>query len=359
MVIFAALGALDRIFGSRFGLGEKFEEGIMAIGALSISMVGIIALAPVIANLLKPVIVPVFGLLGADPAMFAGSILANDMGGAPLAQALALNEDAGNFGGLIVGAMLGPTIVFTIPVALGIIREEDRKYLATGVLAGVITIPIGSLAGGLAAGYSFTMVLKNLIPIIIFAVLIALGLWKFESAMVKGFTYFGKFVVAVITLGLGVGIIEQLTGIVLIPGMNPIGEGFEVVADIAIVLAGAFPLVYVITKVFKKPLMGLGKVLGMNEVAAAGLVASLANSIPMFGMMKDMDDRGKVMNVAFAVSAAFVFGDHLGFTAGFNQDMIFPMIVGKLVGGITAVFAALILVRNKKVSKEADRKSVV
>ena len=57
MVIFAALGALDRIFGSRFGLGEKFEEGIMAIGALSISMVGIIALAPVIANLLKPVIV--------------------------------------------------------------------------------------------------------------------------------------------------------------------------------------------------------------------------------------------------------------------------------------------------------------
>ena len=56
MVIFAALGALDRIFGSRFGLGEKFEEGIMAIGALSISMVGIIALAPVIA-IFKPVIV--------------------------------------------------------------------------------------------------------------------------------------------------------------------------------------------------------------------------------------------------------------------------------------------------------------
>lgn len=352
MVIFAALGALDRIFGSRFGLGEKFEEGIMAIGALSVSMVGIIALAPVIANLLKPVIVPLFGLLGADPAMFAGSILANDMGGAPLAQALALNEDAGNFGGLIVGAMLGPTIVFTIPVALGIIREEDRKYLATGVLAGVITIPIGSFVGGLVAGYSIVMVLKNLIPIIIFAVLIALGLWKFENAMVKGFTYFGKFVVAVITLGLGVGIIEQLTGIVLIPGMNPISEGFEVVADIAIVLAGAFPLVYVITKVFKKPLMGLGKVLGMNEMAAAGLVASLANSIPMFGMMKDMDDKGKVLNVAFAVSAAFVFGDHLGFTAGFNQDMIFPMIVGKLVGGITAVIAALVLVRSKEAAKE-------
>lgn len=346
MVAFAALGALDRIIGNRFGLGEKFEEGIMAIGALALSMVGIIALAPVIAELLKPIIVPIFGILGADPAMFAGSILANDMGGAPLAQALALSEEAGNFGGLIVGAMMGPTIVFTIPVALGIIEEADRKYLATGVLAGVITIPIGSLAGGLAAGYSIGMIIRNLIPIIIFAILIALGLWKFESAMIAGFTWFGKFVVAVITFGLALGIIEALTGIIIIPGMNPISEGFEVVADISIVLAGAFPLVYVITKIFKNPLMKLGKLLNMNEVAAAGMVASLANSIPMFGMLKDMDKRGKVLNVAFAVSAAFVFGDHLGFTAGFQSDMIFPMIIGKLVGGITAIFVALWITNN-------------
>lgn len=352
MVVFAVLGALDRIIGNRFGLGEKFEEGIMAIGALSISMVGIIALAPVIADILEPVIVPVFGWLGADPAMFAGSILANDMGGAPLAQALAQDADAGNFGGLIVGAMLGPTIVFTIPVALGIIDKEDRKYLATGVLAGVITIPIGSFVGGLAAGYSVGMVLRNLIPIILFALLIALGLWKFERAMIRGFTIFGKFVVAVITLGLAVGIVEQLTGIVLIPGMNPISEGFTVVADIAIVLAGAFPLVYVITKLFRKPLLSLGRLLGMNDVAAAGLVASLANSIPMFGMMKEMDDRGKVLNVAFAVSAAFVFGDHLGFTAGFQPDMIFPMIVGKLTGGITAVLLAVFLCRKGMAGKE-------
>ena len=121
MVIFAVLGAIDKIIGNKFGLGEKFEEGIMAIGTLSISMVGIIALAPVIAEILKPVIVPLFGFLGADPAMFAGSILANDMGGAPLAEALAIDPNAGLFGGLIVGAMLGPTIVFTIPVGLGII----------------------------------------------------------------------------------------------------------------------------------------------------------------------------------------------------------------------------------------------
>ena len=86
--IFAVIGALDRIIGNRFGLGKEFEEGILAMGSLAMAMIGIITLAPVLANLLKPVIVPVFGWLGADPAMFAGTILACDMGGGALAQQL-------------------------------------------------------------------------------------------------------------------------------------------------------------------------------------------------------------------------------------------------------------------------------
>ena len=349
MVLFMALGAVDRIIGNRFGLGEKFEEGIIAMGSLALSMIGIICLAPVLAGLLRPVVVPLYSFLGADPAMFAGTILANDMGGAPLAKELALTPEAGQFGGLIVGSMLGPTVVFTIPVALGIIRPEDHEFLARGVLAGVITIPIGGLVGGIAAGFPLMMVLKNLIPIVLIAVLIALGLAFIPNGMVKGFQVFGRFVIIVITVGLAAAIVEALTGITLIPGMNPIEEGYATVGGIAIVLAGAFPLVFVITKVFRKPLMRLGHLLGMNDIAAAGLVATLANNIPMFQMMGDLDRRGTIINVAFAVSAAFVFGDHLGFTAGFDAAMIFPMIVGKLVGGVTAVAAAMLLTR-----KEAD-----
>ena len=87
----------------------------------------------------------------------------------------------------------------------------------------------------------------------------------------------------------------------------------------------------------------------MNEIGAAGLVASLANNIPMFGMMKDMDPNGKVMNVAFAVCAAFVFGDHLGFTGGVDKAMIAPMIAGKLAGGILAIIIAKVLFTTKKV----------
>ena len=104
---------------------------------------------------------------------------------------------------------------------------------------------------------------------------------------------------------------------------------------------------YVLTKVLRKPLLKLGKTLGVNDVAAAGLVATLANSIATFSMVKDMDQRGKVVNTAFAVSAAFVFGDHLGFTAGFAPEMLPAVILGKLTGGIAAVAVALFLTRKE------------
>ena len=58
MAGFAILGAIDRIFGNRWGLGKEFEEGILAMGSLALAMVGIVCLAPVLAALLKPVVVP-------------------------------------------------------------------------------------------------------------------------------------------------------------------------------------------------------------------------------------------------------------------------------------------------------------
>jgi ethanolamine transporter len=91
MAIGILLGGVDRILGNRFGLGEKFEEGFNAMGPLALGMVGIVSLAPVIAKVLGPIIIPVFNIMGADPAMFA-TILANDMGGYPLAGILGLTK---------------------------------------------------------------------------------------------------------------------------------------------------------------------------------------------------------------------------------------------------------------------------
>jgi ethanolamine transporter len=124
-------------------------------------------------------------------------------------------------------------------------------------------------------------------------------------------------------------------------------DGIEIVGFIGMMLLGAFPAVYVIVKYAEKPLSKAGKLLGMNDKAAGGMVATLANNIPMFQILKEMDPRGKVLNCAFAVSAAFTFGDHLGFTAAVERSMIFPMIVGKLIAGFSAVAVALFFFRRR------------
>jgi ethanolamine transporter len=358
MMIFMIVGAIDKIRGNKLGYGEQFDEGFNAMGSLAAAMAGVVAAAPVLAIVLGPILKPIYGIFGADPAMFATTLLACDMGGYPLAMQLAANETIGNFAGIILGSMMGPTIVFTIPVALGIIKEEDRGYLGAGVLAGMITIPIGCIAGGLVmnvAGYSIGIltILQNLIPVIIVAALIVAGLWFAPAKMINGFNHFGNAVTIIIVIFTAIAVFEYQTGILFplfdimaVPdadGVIPLEDGLLVCGQISITLIGAFPMVKWITKTFGGALSKIGGALGINDQATAGMIANLANNIAMFNIMGDMDPKGKLLNVAFAVSAAFVFGDHLGFCAGVNSDMIFPMIVGKLVAGITAVIVANIL----------------
>jgi ethanolamine transporter len=358
MMIFMLVGAIDKIRGNKYGYGEQFDEGFHAMGSLAIAMTGVVAAAPVLAVILRPVLVPLFRLVGADASMFATTLLACDMGGYSLAMQLAENETLGNFAGLILGTMMGPILVFIIPVALSIISTKDRPYLGAGVLAGLITVPLGCIAGGLMMNLtpykiSFMTILINLIPVIIIAGLIVAGLWISPGKMIRGFNKFGTGVTIVITIFTAIAVFQYQTGIrfplfdrMVEPdgeGVIPLESGLLICGQIAIVLLGAFPMVKWITNTFGKGLGKVGKALGMDEQGSTGLVASLANNIAMFNIMGEMNPKGKLLNVAFAVGAAFVFGDHLGFTAGVNHDMIFPVIVGKLTAGITALFLANIL----------------
>ena len=82
MAGFMLLAALDRIFGNRFGLGAEFENGILLLGTMSLSMVGMIIIAPLLAEWMRPL----FDLLPSwiDPSILTAAVFANDMGGGPL-----------------------------------------------------------------------------------------------------------------------------------------------------------------------------------------------------------------------------------------------------------------------------------
>lgn len=149
-VFFLVLGGIDYLLGNRFGLGAEFEKGISASGRLLLAMTGFLVLAPVIAKVLSPVVVPAFRAIGADPSLFAGILFAGDSGGAVLAIEMADDPNMGLFNGLIVGSMLGATVMFNIPLCIANIPSRQRPAAVYGLLAGIITIPLGCLAGGLA-----------------------------------------------------------------------------------------------------------------------------------------------------------------------------------------------------------------
>ena len=175
----AVVGGIDRLRGNKHGYGEKFEEGFLFLGPTALSMAGMICLAPVLADVLGKVIVPLYRAMGVDPAMF-GSLLAIDMGGYQLAKELASDARVGSYAGLVVSAIFGCTLVFTIPVGMGMIKKEERGFFARGIMLGLVTMPVGLTVGGVLSGLSLPVCIWQNLPVFVLALLLLAGL-KFVS----------------------------------------------------------------------------------------------------------------------------------------------------------------------------------
>ena len=337
--VFALLGAVDRITGNHLKLGKEFEKGILSVGQLALAMVGMISIAPTIAKILIPVCAPLAELFHIDLS-FIGGFIANDMGGAAIAKELSASTRWGGYNGLVVASMMGVTICFTIPVALKTIDKKYHREVMSGILCGIVTIPVGCITSGLVMGYKFSELILNLMFPILVSLIICIGIVLNADLCRKVFNMIGNIVLVIVTVGLGAGIFEHITGIVLIPYMESVSVGFETVGNIAIILAGVFPLIYVVSRLCGKPFKYVGGWMKINNESVMGLISSLANSIPTFALVEKMNKKGIMVNMAFAVSASFVFGDHLAFTMAFDRNFIFGMIIGKLVAGISSVIVA-------------------
>ncbi|MEV4729700.1 ethanolamine utilization protein EutH [Saccharopolyspora sp. NPDC049426] len=375
MMAFVVIGAVASIRDDENGLGREFKEGLHSIGPIFVPVAGIMAAIPYLSALVESVAGPLFGAIGADPAIAATSLIAVDMGGYQLAQ-----ETAGSTGGWImatvVGYMAGATIIFTIPVGLAMLDRRDHRYMALGVMCGVIAIPIGVLVttgillassttvrGEVSAdspssaplsGLDTVSMLLNLFPLAVFVALLALALCFVPKIMISGFIWFGRILDAALKLVLALSIVEHFTGAFSTVlggwGFDPIMadaedqyRALEVAGNIGVMLAGAFPMVYVLRKWLSRPLGALGRRVGMSSEGTAGLLAAAANVLALFRLVRHMPPKDKVLCIAFAVCSAFLVGDHLAFTANFQPNLILPLVLGKLTGGVLAIGIAVLI----------------
>ncbi|MFO0864657.1 MAG: ethanolamine utilization protein EutH [Gemmataceae bacterium] len=402
------LGALAACRNEERGLGREFVEGIYAIGYIFLPVAGIMASAPYLAALVRRLVGPVFAAIGADPAMAATMFIASDMGGFHLARDLKQSNESW-ITALAAGFMAGSTIVFSIPVGLAMLDKRDHKYMALGVMAGLLSIPIGVLVADLllwATGpairdfigtkgapnhtlqMSLTQILRDLSPLAVVVGVLAVGLRAAPNLMIRGFMAFGRIVGIGVKLVLagciieyftaatfGTGILTQLLGkwefepvIADADQIKALAEttgkvtdekivrALEVAGYIGIMLAGAFPMVYLIRTYLATPVAALGRRVGLESAGAAGLLAAAANILAMFRLVKDMRAKDKVLVIAFSVCAAFAFGDHLAFTTNFQPTVLPAILLGKLAGGAAGfVLAAWLCVPQAERMEREDR----
>ncbi|MBI3309724.1 MAG: ethanolamine utilization protein EutH, partial [Serratia liquefaciens] len=317
---------------------------------------------------------PLFQSMGSDASIAALSIIAVDMGGYQLADAIAANRDQW-ITAMLVGYTSGASIVYLIPVGLVMLQQKDHKYLALGAMAGLISIPFGVLISLMIItlnnipvrdiistaspvnhylSIDFFNALQLLSPLFVFCILLALGLKYRTLLMVKCFLFFGKIMDAFIKMVLAACIVQHFTGVFskifggwvfdpLFADEKELYRAIEIAGYIGIMLAGTFPICYLFQKYCQRPMKFIGRQLRLTDAGAIGMVMVLANIIAVYHLFKDMRARDKVLCVAFGICAQATLGDHLAFTANFQPTLVLPIMVGKFLAGAIAVAIAVFI----------------
>ncbi|GAA0558709.1 ethanolamine utilization protein EutH [Halomonas salifodinae] len=383
----AIVGAVASIYNPDSELGQEFNAGIHSIGPIFIPVAGIMAAIPFISNFIGYWVGPLFAAIGADPGIAGTALIASDLGGYQLAQALALSPE-GWIIALITGFQSGSTIIFVIPVGLAMLHKADHKYMALGIMAGLLSVPISIAlialfieamgigirpdiattgAASQVVDLSLPVILHNILPLILFCAVLAAALRFLPNLMVSLFLALGRLMYASVTLILVASIVEYFTGFFSSTfgswGFDPIiadaedqFRALEIAGYVGIMLCGAFPMVYLIKRFLSKPIEKVAGSVGLSPVGAAGILAASANVLAMFRLVAEMPAKDKVLVIAFAVSAAFTFGDHLAYSANFQPSIILPMVAGKLLGGVIGMALALWLAVPRALAMEDQDK---
>ena len=338
LLLCAFLGLWDKISGGKMGLAAEFDGGLASMASLALSIVGIYCIGVTAVRSNPEAIASFASRLPFDASVLIGSLLAPDLGGHAIAKELAATPALGIYSGVMVSSCLGAMISFTLPIALTVIRREDTSLFMQGSVWGIVTIPAGVAVGALPV----KELVRNLLPILLLCAGICLALIKAAEATIRVLSVVGNLVRIASLVLFGLVMLGLFLPACQIASDTLIFESLTIVVKIAVVVAGSMVAASLILRFFQKGISRIAGWLGVNSYSVVGLIISLATCISMIPMMEKMDDRGKVMNAAFAVSGSFVLGGQLAFIASVEPPaVVSAFVAAKLVGGVCAAAAAM------------------
>lgn len=347
VLIFAFIGAIDKLLGNKLGIGKEFVRGFELFAVMALSMLGMLVVAPAIGVWLSPFFEWFYDVFGIDPSIVPSSLFANDMGGTTLSLQVGKSDSIKFYNAYIVSSMMGCVISYMLPVSMGLVKRENHNELFFGLLCGIVTIPVGCFVAGLVCGLPVLELLINLLPLCILSIILMLALIFFRKICIKIFSVFGFIMETISLVGLLCAMFTFLTKIEICKHFETLENAALVCVNASVTLAGALPFVFIISKLLNKPLNKLGSKIGIDGLAAASLLSTIVTSTPTLSMMNQMNKKGIALNAAFAVSAGFAIGGHLAFTMAFDGDYVLPMIIGKLISGVCGFLLALLLYKEK------------
>ncbi len=346
IAVSAVIGGTDKIFGNRLRLGERFDEGFRLMGPLISGMLGILCLTPVFSRILEMTVAPLFLKIGLDPSVLAG-IIPIDMGGYQLAVGMAADPEIAMFSAVILTSVFGCTMVFTIPVGFGMMPEAGRRPFLLGILYGLIVLPVTLVLGGLFSGIGLVRTVRQSLPILILALLLAAGILKKQDKTIRLFMIFAGAIRAVSVIGILAALSEYLTGISFIPGVMPLRKALPEAALCGILLIGSVPLAEILNRLLHRPLQAIGTRVNIQDKGITAMLLGMVSATATLGAMHDMEGREVTIDGAFLVSAAAVLGPHLSVCAANAPDMVPALVISRLIGGfLSACFAVFMLQRK-------------
>lgn len=371
LMAFAIVGAIGAMRDESKGIGREFVFAFEQLGVLFIPLAAVGAALPFLEKGTLFLFGPLFNAIGADPAIAACLFIGPDNGAYLLTNGIAQSTETWMMC-VFTSYMIGPVVCYTIPLAFSLLDIRDRKYLGLGIMAGVLSVPFAVLVCSILLKVTNTPVRPtysndapsdtflnldwgtifiNLVPLIIFCIILALMLKFLIDITLKIFLVFGKVLDVCIKAILVICIVEYFTGIfskifgswgfepIIADEVNPF-RALETAGYIALMLCGAYPMIYLIKKYCSAPIQKVGSKFGFSSIGSTAALAAAAEQVAMLGIMKEMPPTDKVKVVAFSVCGSWILGAHISFTANFNPTLLGPILIGKLVGCIIAVLIA-------------------
>lgn len=355
---FSMMGLIDRIRGNKWGLALEYDKGLSTMGTIAVSITGIYCVGITVVKHYAGTISGWTQGLPIDPSIIIGCLLAPDLGAPYVTVGLSSNQNLGYFSGVVVAGCLGQFISFQLPVLLPTLEEKEKSAVMRGFLQGVIAAPVGFFAGGVLLRLSLREILINMSLISIVCFFLAFAFVKAPSAVEKALLVFGK----VIAIGSQIMFAVVVVGLFQ-PAWQLVDNGLvhqvlTILVKMIVIVCGGLVFSKVCLRCFQRQLRWAAKKMHTNEVALIGLILNSVNSLAMVALIPQMDERGKKMNAAFAVSGAYLFGGQMVFVSSIGNKAVFhAYFFSKLAAGIVAVIIAMKGKQRRTILSEGEHKA--